>query len=71
MENTTGKSYSYTNIDNFIHAIQGWQCPVCKRVMSPYMSYCIFCSGAGNTIEYLKNDRFTYCSKDRTKEDQL
>ena len=22
---------------------QGWQCPICKRVYSPYMSMCMYC----------------------------
>jgi len=54
-ETTGGKSYSITYSGNkFIS--QGWQCPVCQKVMSPYMSYCIFCSG-GSNIEYLKNNQ--------------
>lgn len=32
-----------SNFDfNFIE--QGWQCPICKRVMSPRQDYCIFCA---------------------------
>ena len=33
--------------DKFIQ--QGWQCPVCKRVMSPNTSYCVFCDGDEKT----------------------
>ena len=26
-------------------APQGWQCPVCKRVYSPYTPMCYYCGG--------------------------
>lgn len=29
---------------------QGWQCPICKRILSPVTMYCIFCTG--QTIKY-------------------
>lgn len=45
---TTGKRGSYSNIDymqtNF--APQGWQCPVCKRVLAPFVQECP-CGGQG------------------------
>lgn len=25
--------------------MQGWQCPICKRVYSPYTSMCHYCGG--------------------------
>lgn len=25
--------------------LQGWQCPVCKRVYSPFVGMCQFCGG--------------------------
>lgn len=43
---------------------QGWQCPICKRVLAPNQSYCIFCasqdnktyvtSGTSVDVDYLK-----------------
>lgn len=26
-------------------ALQGWQCPVCKRVYSPFTHMCYYCGG--------------------------
>ena len=57
-ETTGGKSYNVTWSSNKIIS-QGWQCPVCQRVMSPYISYCIFCNG-NSSIEYLKNNQGTF-----------
>ena len=33
--------------DNFngIFAQQGWQCPICKRVYSPFTQMCFYCVG--------------------------
>lgn len=33
--------------DNFngIFAQQGWQCPICKRVYSPFTQMCFYCGG--------------------------
>ena len=28
-----------------LFASQGWQCPICKRVYSPYASMCFYCGG--------------------------
>lgn len=39
---TTGQSQQFTNS---IFAAHGWQCPICKRVMAPHVSYCLFCTG--------------------------
>ena len=47
-QTTTGKAGSYTNI-NFLQtnfAQQGWQCPVCKRVLAPFVPECP-CGGQG------------------------
>lgn len=33
--------------------VQGWQCPICHNVMSPYTPYCIIC--ANNKISYTDN----------------
>lgn len=47
METTTGKSINYTS-NNFMQlgAMQGWQCPICKRVLAPFMPECP-CGGQG------------------------
>ena len=29
----------------FSIAMQGWQCPICKRVYSPFTSMCPYCGG--------------------------
>ena len=32
---------------------QGWQCPKCDRILSPYTEYCKFCIHSGNpTISF-------------------
>ena len=31
-------------------APQGWQCPICKRVYSPWESMCRYCGGEINTV---------------------
>ena len=39
MNETTGKSISYTyNPMDYVQ--QGWQCPICKRVLAPFMTEC-------------------------------
>lgn len=41
-ETTGGKPINYTvNYGNFIQ--QGWQCPICKKILAPFMTYCPFC----------------------------
>ena len=47
MESTTRKSINYTS-NNFmgLGAMQGWQCPICKRVLAPFMPECP-CGGQG------------------------
>ena len=38
---TGGESINYTiNYRGF--AQQGWQCPLCKKVLAPFMTYCPF-----------------------------
>lgn len=27
----------------FLTAMQGWQCPICKRVYSPFTQMCMYC----------------------------
>lgn len=36
---------NYINHDepNVMLISQGWQCPICKRVYSPYTSMCFYC----------------------------
>ena len=55
-----------TNFSNF--AQQGWQCPICKRVYSPYTSSCFYCgneqiittttttTGTAGSVEELHNE---------------
>jgi len=33
-------NYYKINYDNFVR--QGWQCPVCKKILAPFMTYCPF-----------------------------
>ena len=33
-----------------LFASQGWMCPICKRVYSPYTSMCFYCGGGQKTI---------------------
>ena len=48
-EVTGGTSKNYTiNYGENLFISQGWQCPVCKRVMSPFTSYCLFCNNINN-----------------------
>jgi len=39
MEEITGE-HAYYSV-NYVR--QGWQCPICKKVLAPFMSYCPFC----------------------------
>ena len=41
-----GKSYSNTNYMYTNFAQQGWQCPICKRVLAPFVPECP-CGGQG------------------------
>ena len=34
---------------NFKFAQQGWQCPICKRVYSPFTPCCYYCGGESKT----------------------
>lgn len=36
-------------MDNFNFAQQGWQCPICKRVYSPFTPCCFSCGAEGRT----------------------
>ena len=31
--------------------LQGWQCPICKRVYAPFKDRCDFCGNKGNTVK--------------------
>lgn len=64
-------------ISNF-QAQQGWQCPVCKRVYSPFTPCCFYCGEEGmtktststGTIEY-KDDAYVVDSLRWTKTDKI
>lgn len=45
---TTGESYSKTITSGYMQlgAQQGWQCPICKRVLAPFVMECP-CQGQG------------------------
>lgn len=53
---------------------QGWQCPICKRVMSPRQDYCIFCAKQETTISTAglstDIDWVKYQSKSFSKDDK-
>ena len=36
----------------FNFAQQGWQCPICKRVYSPFTDMCSYCGGDSRTTTY-------------------
>lgn len=38
------------------NAQQGWQCPICKRVYSPYTSMCYYCGNRTVTVDYKNKD---------------
>jgi hypothetical protein len=38
-----GQPYSPGSVMSFTTTEQGWQCPVCKHVMSPVMTVCPYC----------------------------
>lgn len=45
-------------------AQQGWQCPLCKRVYSPFTPLCWYCGGEGTTkastdIDWVKHEGTT------------
>lgn len=43
--------------DDFI-AQQGWQCPLCKRIYSPFTPCCLYC-GAGGIVKTSTNPNST------------
>lgn len=53
-------------MDEFYFAQQGWQCPICKRVYSPFTPMCYNCGGENSTstmtrytIDWTKLDSIT------------
>ena len=46
-QTTGGESINYTiNYGSFVQ--QGWQCPICKKVLAPFMTYCPFHDAENN-----------------------
>lgn len=51
--------------DNFngLFAQQGWQCPICKRVYSPFTQMCLYCGNTDvittNELNKIKNECLT------------
>lgn len=39
MSSATGNSINYTT-NGYVQ--QGWQCPICKKILAPFMSHCPF-----------------------------
>lgn len=39
-----------SNWGEFSFVSQGWQCPICKRVYSPWESMCRYCGREQNTV---------------------
>lgn len=33
----------------FTNVWKGWQCPICKRIYSPFTSMCLYCGGNQET----------------------
>jgi uncharacterized OB-fold protein len=46
--------------DLFSNALPGWQCPICKRVYSPYTSMCHYCGGNNYTTTRTTNGTGDY-----------
>lgn len=42
-------------MDNYNFAQQGWQCPICKRVYSPFTPCCFTCGGESKTSTDVKS----------------
>lgn len=36
-------------------AMQGWQCPICKRVYSPYTQMCPYCGNHFSNLDVKTN----------------
>lgn len=36
-------------------AMQGWQCPICKRVYSPFVQMCLYCGKKETQVTTLPN----------------
>lgn len=48
------------------YAQQGWQCPICKRIYSPFTPMCYICGGevststtTEHTLDWMKHDSTT------------
>lgn len=39
----------------FNTAMQGWQCPICKRVYSPYTQMCPYCGNQSSNLNVKPN----------------
>lgn len=58
--------------NDFGFASQGWQCPLCGRVYSPYTSRCFYCNNTNNTYATTDTNLPTIFDKmkDLSKEEQ-
>ena len=39
------------------NAMQGWQCPICKRVYSPFVHMCMYCGNKEVETTILPNTK--------------
>ena len=44
----------------FSNALQGWQCPICKRIYSPFTTMCPYCGGDNFTTTTTTNGTGEY-----------
>ena len=68
-DNTNSTSINAGNIDNSYFIEQGWQCPVCKAVMSPKERMCVNCNGInlyGKVTTFPETVKIYYDTADNT-----
>ena len=41
--------------ENLVSVWQGWQCPICKRVYSPFTQMCLYCGNQETQTTTLPN----------------
>lgn len=53
--------------EKLFSAMQGWQCPICKRVYSPFTQMCLYCGNqetqtttSSNTGGFVKEQSSNY-----------
>lgn len=64
---------SAVNPYNGLFGQQGWICPMCGRVYSPFTSMCLYCVGGDTTItsNYVRFMRQNWCiNEEKLREDR-